>query len=64
MIREFNQQWDKDYVRKTTETLQTQDDRRKSASEKGLGFSLVLSFMNNLYAKTSGRTWRIGGSPI
>jgi hypothetical protein len=34
MIREFNQQWDKDYVRKTTETLQAQDDRRKSAVEK------------------------------
>ena len=34
MIREFNQQWDKDYVWKTEETLQTQTDRRKSAAEK------------------------------
>ncbi len=34
MIREFNQQWDNDYVRKTAETLQVQDDRRKSADEK------------------------------
>ena len=34
MIREFNQQWEQDYVRKTTETLQAQSDRRKSAVEK------------------------------
>ena len=33
-IREFNEQWEKDYVRKTTETLQDQDVRRKSAAEK------------------------------
>ena len=34
MIREFNQQWDKDYVWKTAETLQAQADRRKSPTEK------------------------------
>jgi len=34
MIREFSQQWDKDYVRKMAETLQAQDDRRKSVVEK------------------------------
>ena len=34
MIREFNQEWDKDYVRKTAETLQSQTDRRKSATEQ------------------------------
>jgi hypothetical protein len=34
MIREFNQQWDKDYVWKTIETLQAQSDRRKSVVEK------------------------------
>jgi hypothetical protein len=26
MIREFKQQWEEDYVRKTTETLKTQTD--------------------------------------
>ncbi len=34
MIREFNEQWEKDYVRKTAETLQAQTVRRKSAAEK------------------------------
>ena len=34
MIREFNEQWEKDYVRKTTETLQAQADRRKSVADK------------------------------
>ena len=34
MIREFNEQWEKDYVRKTAETLQAQAVRRKSAAEK------------------------------
>ena len=34
MIREFNEQWEKDYVRKTAETLQAQADRRKSVAEK------------------------------
>ena len=34
MIREFNQQWEQDYVRKMTETLQAQTDRRKSVAEK------------------------------
>ncbi len=34
MIREFNEQWEKDYVRKTTETLEAQSVRRKSAPEK------------------------------
>ena len=29
MIREFNEQWEKDYVRKTTETLQDQAPSRK-----------------------------------
>ena len=36
MIREFNEQWEKDYVRKTTETLQTQTVRRKSESDKNV----------------------------
>ncbi len=36
MIREFNQQWEQDYVRKTAETLQTQADRRKSVAEKNV----------------------------
>jgi hypothetical protein len=98
-IREFNEQWEKDYVRKTTETLQDQDVRRKSAAEKNtqrddidetmgegggdeevevilnrLGWSLETCTENfpchqrmpvsNLYSKTSGRTWRIGGSQI
>ena len=99
MIREFNEQWEKDYVRKTTETLQDQVDRRKSAAEKNaqrddideamgeggsdeevevilsrLGWALETCAENfpchqhmpvtNLYAKTSGRTWRIGWSQI
>ena len=34
MIREFNEQWEKDYVRKTAETLEAQAARRKSAAEK------------------------------
>ena len=34
MIRECNEQWEKDYVRKTAETLQAQAVRRKSAAEK------------------------------
>jgi len=34
MIREFNQQWEKDYVRKTAETLEAQTVRRKSAAKK------------------------------
>jgi hypothetical protein len=34
MIREFNEQWEKDYVRKTVETLQAQTVMRKSATEK------------------------------
>ncbi len=99
-IREFNEQWEKDYVRKTTETLQAQTDRRKSVSEKNaqrddidevmgegggdeevevilsrIGWALETCAENfpchqrmtvsNLYAKTSGRTWRwIGGSQI
>ena len=97
MIREFNDQWEKDYVRKMTETFQVQDVRRKSAVEKNdrrddidktmgeLGgdeeVEVILSRLDwaletctenfpchqcmsvsNLYTKTSGRTWRIGGS--
>ena len=34
MIREFNDKWEKDYVRKTAETLEAQAARRKSAAEK------------------------------
>ena len=34
MIRECNQKWEEDYVRKTTETLQAQTDRSKIAHEK------------------------------
>ena len=34
MIREFNEQWEKDYVRKTAETLQAHTVRRKSAADK------------------------------
>jgi hypothetical protein len=34
MMREFNQQWEKDYVRKTAETLEAQGARRKIAAEK------------------------------
>ena len=34
MIREFNEQWEKDYVRKTAETLEAQAARRQSAAEK------------------------------
>ena len=34
MIREFNQQWEKDYVRKTAETLEAHAARRKIAAEK------------------------------
>jgi hypothetical protein len=33
MIREFNEQWEKDYLRKTEETLEDQVVRRKSADE-------------------------------
>jgi cell division protein FtsL len=36
MIREFNEQWEKDYVRKTAETLQAQTVRRKRASFNGV----------------------------
>jgi hypothetical protein len=34
MIREFNDQWEKDYVRKTGETLEAETDRRKSVPEQ------------------------------
>ncbi len=34
MIRECNEQWEKDYVRKTAETLEAQTVRRKSVVEK------------------------------
>jgi hypothetical protein len=34
MIREFKEQWEKDYVRKTTETLEAQVARRRSAAEQ------------------------------
>ena len=34
MIREFNQKWEKDYVRKTEETLEAQTDRRRIDHEK------------------------------
>ncbi len=34
MIREFNEQWEKDYARKTAETLEAQVVRRKSVAEK------------------------------
>ena len=34
MIREFNQKWEQDYVRKTAETLQAQTDRKRIAHEK------------------------------
>ncbi len=36
MIREFNEQWEKDYVRKTAETLEAQTVRRKSAVEQNV----------------------------
>ena len=103
MIREFNQECEQDYVRKTVETLQSQTDRRKSVVKKNsqrtdidetLGegggdedpFLFITSTLDspdgeseddnenlschqcmsvsNQYAKTSGRTWRIGGSQI
>jgi hypothetical protein len=34
MIREFNEQWEKDYVRKPAETLEAQTVRRKRAAEQ------------------------------
>ena len=34
MIREFNQQWEQDYVRKTEETLQDQTDTRRITLKK------------------------------
>ena len=34
MIRQFNDQWEKDYLRKTAETLEAQTVRRKSAAEQ------------------------------
>jgi hypothetical protein len=34
MIREFNEQWEKDYVRKTVETLEDQTVRRKREVEQ------------------------------
>ena len=34
MIREFNEEWEKDYLRKTAETLEAQAVRRKSAAEQ------------------------------
>ena len=36
MIREFNDKWEKDYVRKTVETLEAQTDRRKKATEQNV----------------------------
>jgi len=36
VIREFNQKWEQDYVRKTEETLQAVTDRRNTALEKKL----------------------------
>ena len=34
MIREFNEQWEKDYMRTTAETLEAQAARRKRAAEQ------------------------------
>jgi hypothetical protein len=34
MIREFNEQWEKDCVRKTVKTLEDQTVRRKSVAEQ------------------------------
>ena len=34
MIREFNDQWEKDYLRKAVETLEAQTVRRKSAAKQ------------------------------
>ncbi len=34
MIREFNERWEKDYVRKMVETLEAQTVRRKRAAEQ------------------------------
>ena len=36
MIREFNEQCQKDYVRTTVETIEGQTDKRKSASEENV----------------------------
>ena len=36
MIREFNDQWEKDYVRKTAVTLGAQTARRKGAAEQNV----------------------------
>ena len=36
MIREFNEQWEKDYLRKTAETLEDQPVRRKSAAKQNV----------------------------
>jgi hypothetical protein len=36
MIREFNEKWDKDYLRKTAETLEVQVTRRKSVTEQNV----------------------------
>ncbi len=104
MIREFNEKWEKDYVRKTAETLEVQTFRRKRADEQNVQREDIDETMgegagdeeedgesedgyedgngtagaakrpgtqrrrtapvSNLYAKTSGRTWRVGGSQI
>jgi hypothetical protein len=57
MIREFNQQWEKDYVRKTAETLEAQDARRKIAAEKNAFFSaaIFLRIASSMSSLTSSR---------
>ena len=36
MIREFNKNWEQDYLIKTTETLQAVTDRRNTTLEKNI----------------------------
>jgi hypothetical protein len=66
MISEFNEQWEKRMLIMTVTAVVKQVEGDKYPTS-----SLVLSFMNyqcmsvsNMYVKTSGRTWRIGGSQI
>ena len=62
MIREFNQQWNKDYVRKTAETLHDQADRRKSVEKNDQ--RSVLSFEKDKKVVTFFKSSIIGHSDL
>jgi hypothetical protein len=56
MIREFEQKWEQDYVRKTTETHQVQVDRRRIVYEKNVQRTDIDSSWNRTTKRTHTHT--------